>query len=83
MGESLDECAKKYRKFCYQYQPPEKSVKKFYWGSQLLPKLTRKNKKTNTKKKPTEKQKNFIKIGKKNNPEVVAVAEKFILGMRI
>jgi putative transposase len=57
LGESLDECAKKYRKFCYQYQPPAKSAKKFYWGSQLLPKLTRRNKKTTTKKKPTEKQK--------------------------
>ena len=89
LGEDLEECAKKYRGFCYQYQPKEKQTKKFYWGNKLLPKLTRRRKKSknnnNNKKKKTNKQKQADEEAKKlyenwkeNNPEVVKVAEKFI-----
>jgi putative transposase len=57
LGEDLEQCSQKYRKFCYQYQPPEKSQKKFYWGSNLLPKLTRRKKATKTNKKKTQETK--------------------------
>ena len=86
LGEDLEECSRKYRKFCYQYKPPEKSNKKFYWGSQLLPKLTRRKKTTKTKRKKTDKQKKTEAEAKKlyqqwreNNPDIVKVSEKFIL----
>jgi putative transposase len=86
LGEDLDECARKYRNFCYQYKPQEKSTKKFYWGNQLLPKLTQRKKTTKTKTKKTNHQqkqdqeaKELYNIWQENNPEIVQVAEKFIL----
>jgi putative transposase len=86
LGEDLEECSRKYRRFCYQYLPKEKSTKKFYWGSQLLPKLTRRKKTTKTKNNQTNQQKKQNQEAKQayqkwqeNNPEIVKVAEKFIL----
>ena len=93
LGETLEECSQKYRRFCYQYQPRQKKTTKSHWGSQLLPKLTRRKKKTKnkqtTKKKTTkqtkeqqEKETEAKKIYQKwqeQNPEVVQVAVKFIL----
>ncbi|MBR8828294.1 MAG: transposase [Gomphosphaeria aponina SAG 52.96 = DSM 107014] len=85
LGEDLEECASKYRSFCYQYKPNEKQYKPFHWGSQLLPKLTRRKKVTKPKKKKTEKQKKAEEEAKKlyeywqeNNSEIVEVAEKFM-----
>jgi putative transposase len=86
LGEDLEECARKYRNFCYQYKPQEKQSKKFYWGNKLLPKLTRKKKTTKSKntqnnkqKKPDEDAKRLAEIWQENNPEIREVAEKFIL----
>jgi len=86
LGEDLEECSRKYRQFCHQYQPKEKQVKPFYWGNKLLPKLTRKNKsnanKKQKKKQPSQREQEAREEYEKwrqNNPEVVAVAEKFML----
>ncbi len=78
--------------FCQRncYKPQIKTPKKFYWGNQLLPKLTRRkkkktnnktttnNKKTNQQTKLEQEAKLLYQLWQKNNPEVVAVAEKFI-----
>jgi putative transposase len=86
LGENLEECAKKYRDFCYKYKSQEKQPKKFYWGSKLLPKLTVKSKKKSSKhqhlQKSTERNeeaKKEYEIWRENNPEITEVAEKFIL----
>jgi putative transposase len=89
LGEDLEECSRKYRDFCYKYKPQEKQTKGFHWGSKLLPKLTRKNKKSKQKTKTSEvsktaeilnndEAKRFYEIWQENNPEIIAVAEKFI-----
>ena len=40
LGESLDECAQRYRQFCRQYQPTRKvGDRRSAWGRQLLPEL--------------------------------------------
>jgi putative transposase len=85
LGEDLEECARKYRNFCYQYKPQEKKGKGFYWGSKLLPKLTRKKKSTKSKnqqkkqpKKVNEEAQQQYEIWRENNPEIIEVAEKFI-----
>lgn len=84
LGEDLEECAAKYRNFCYQYKPKEKQGKGFHWGNKLLPKLTRKNKsKSSNKKKPPpsekdEEAKRQYEIWRENNPEIIEVSEKFI-----
>ncbi|MBE9145832.1 transposase [Planktothrix mougeotii] len=81
LGENLEECAEKYRNFCYKYKPPEKQSKGFHWGSKLLPKLTRIKKASPQNKKPhqpDEEAKRFYEIWRENNPEIVEVSEKFI-----
>jgi len=81
LGENLTECSQKYRSFCYQYKPSEKQTKGFYWGSKLLPKLTRKKKSTKIKNKPKkqdEEAKRLYEKWREDNPEIVEIAEKFI-----
>ena len=36
MGNTLEECARKYKGFCQKYKPKEKNLSKFHWGSRLL-----------------------------------------------
>lgn len=82
LGKNLEECSQKYRSFCYKYKPQAKPERRFYWGSQLLPKLTRRKKINKRKKsttKPDEEAKNLLKNWRENNPEIVELAEKFIL----
>ena len=47
LGKSLEECAKKYRRFCQHYKPKAKINRGFHWGRKLLLglKITRKGKK--------------------------------------
>lgn len=88
LGEDLEECSRKYKHFCHQYKPHPKPERRFYWGNQLLPKLTRrrkkktnnntKNKKNREQKKRDDEAKKLYKQWQENNPEIVAVAEKFI-----
>jgi putative transposase len=82
LGEDLEECSRKYRSFCDQYQPQSKPERRFYWGNQLLPKLTKSkkvNKQKKQPKKPDEEAKRLYENWLENNPEIVEVAEKFIL----
>lgn len=82
LGESLTECSQKYRDFCYNYQPKEKKSKGFHWGSKLLPKLTKKRKTSRSKttpQKPDEEAKRLYENWQANHPEVIEVAEKFML----
>ncbi len=39
LGQSLDECAAKYRNFCRKYKPKSKPENCYHWGSKLLPKV--------------------------------------------
>ena len=36
LGETLEECAEKYKGFCKRYKPKPKPEKKYHWGSKLL-----------------------------------------------
>jgi putative transposase len=36
LGNSLEECAKKYKGFCQKYKPKDKTPTKCHWGSKLL-----------------------------------------------
>jgi putative transposase len=36
LGNSLEECARKYKGFCQKYKPQEKNPSKCHWGSKLL-----------------------------------------------
>lgn len=36
MGNTLDECAARYRYFCIKYTPKKKERRKYHWGSRLL-----------------------------------------------
>ena len=84
LGEDLEECSRKYKKFCHQYKSQEKKGKKFYWGDKLLPKLTNKKKnghksqKKSQQKQTDEDAKRLYEIWRENNPEIVKIAEKFI-----
>jgi len=90
LGETLDDCARKYKGFCHQYQPKSKSPKRFFWGNSLLPKLTKTPPKSREKKTGKESHKKshqkkddeaqrFWELWLETNPEIMAVAEKFIL----
>jgi len=76
LGESLDECAQKYRGFCRRYQPKPKPDKGFRWGSKLLPKLL---KLREQKKRSPGQMKLPWGEGMESNPEIKAVAKKFVL----
>ncbi len=39
LGQTLEECAVKYRGFCKKYKPQPKQEKSYHWGSKLLPKV--------------------------------------------
>lgn len=76
LGQTLDECAKKYKGFCQRYKPKAKPERKNSWGSKFLPKVL----KNKDKKKRTPGQ---IKLPWANweadDREVCEVAETFIL----
>jgi putative transposase len=72
----LDECAAAYRKFCQKYRPKPKSESKNHWGSRLLVGL-----KVKGKSKKVSPGQMCLPWGEwlVENPEILAVAEKFIL----
>ncbi len=76
LGDSLDECARKYKGFCKKYKPKPKQERKYHWGKKLLPKVL----KAREKKKRTPGQ-TKLPWGEEmeNNPEIREVAEKFVL----
>lgn len=77
LGESLDECAEKYKGFCQKYQPKPKSEKRYHWGSKLLPKIIKGQK--------NQEAKGQLKLNlpswndwTNDNTEITEVAEKFV-----
>ena len=76
LGKILDECAAAYRKFWQKYRPKPKSESKNHWGSRLLVGL-----KVKGKSKKVSPGKMCLPWGEwlMENPEILAVAEKFIL----
>lgn len=75
LGKTLDECAAAYRKFCKKYRPKPKSESKNHWGSCLLVGL-----KVKGKSKKAAPGQMCLPWGEwdAENPEILAVAEKFI-----
>ncbi len=77
LGKTLDECAAKYRKFCQKYRPKPKPETRNHWGSKLLAGMkVKKGKKI--KKSPGQMSFPWAEW-EATDPEIEAVAEKFIL----
>ena len=76
LGETLDECAAKYRQFCRNYRPQAKPEKRYYWGSHLLAGLV--VQKGQPKQTPGQKSLPWDHCQVAARPEVQAVAQKFI-----
>ena len=74
LGKTLTECAAKYRGFCKKYKPKAKTEKRYFWGSQFLPKVI----KGKGKKVSPGQMRLPWDSWEASNPEVVDVAEKFI-----
>ncbi len=76
LGESLDECAKKYKGFCHKYKPKPKSERKYHWGKKLLPKVL----KIRDKKKRSPGQTKLPwAVDETYKAEIREVAEKFVV----
>ncbi|MFO7141632.1 transposase [Arthrospira sp. PCC 8006] len=74
LGNTLDECARKYRGFCKKYKPNPKQEKRYHWGSKFLPKVIK-----GSGKKPSPGQMKLPwNIPDPENTEVTEVAEKFV-----
>ena len=76
LGESLVECARKYRGFCQRYKPKPKSERRYHWGSNFLPKVVKKGK---GKKPPPGQMRLPWDNWEAIDSEVQKVAEKFVL----
>ncbi len=76
LGETLDECAEKYRQFCQRYRPKPKSPRKNHWGKKKLAGLIGKGKQT--KKSPGQMTLLWDEWDVENHPEIQAVAKKFV-----
>jgi putative transposase len=75
LGQTIEECARKYREFCRRYKPQPKKEKHCHWGSKLLPKVIKpKGKKSS----PGQMHLPWA-LWNPINPEIVAVAKQFVL----
>jgi putative transposase len=76
LGDSLDECAKKYKGFCHKYKPKPKSERRYHWGKRLLPKVLKiKDKK---KRSPGQTKLPWA-VDETYKAEIREVAEKFVV----
>ncbi|AKG22104.1 transposase [Calothrix sp. 336/3] len=75
LGRTLDECAAKYRGFCKKYKPKAKPEKTYNWGAKFLPKVVKGKKK---KASPGQTKLPWA-TWEPDNPEIDAVAEKFVM----
>ncbi|MEM8640598.1 MAG: transposase [Cyanobacteria bacterium P01_G01_bin.54] len=78
LGETLEDCAKEYRKFCQRYTPKAKPEKRNHWGKKVLKGLKKKGRGKKPKTSPGQMRLPWDER-EMVNPEVVAVAQKFIL----
>ncbi|MDJ0903137.1 MAG: transposase [Xenococcus sp. MO_188.B8] len=76
LGQSLDECVRKYRGFCKRYKPKPKPEKRYHWGNRLLPKVL----KVRERKKLAPGQMRLPWADwEANSSEIREVAEKFVI----
>jgi putative transposase len=84
LGNSLDECAKRYRGFCQRYKPKTKPASKSHWGSKLLAGLYHKTSgKDKRKSSPGQLTLPWSQCQVSERPEVMEVAFKFIQANKI
>jgi putative transposase len=74
LGETLEECAAKYRGFCKKYRPRPKPETRNHWGSKLLAGI--KPKKRSKKSSPG--QLSLWEDWEEVTPEILAVADQFV-----
>ena len=79
LGQTLQECAAKYRGFCKKYKPKAKAERCYHWGSKILPKVMKR--KSNNKSSPGQ-----MKLPWDDwevaEQEVIKIAEKFVIANR-
>ena len=83
MGQSLDECASRYRNFCIKYTPPKKEKRAYHWGSRLLAGIEkpRRNRKYES---PGQMNFGFAKgCQVSENPLVTGIARTFVSANRV
>ena len=79
LGDTLDECARRYRNFCWKYRPRTKPKKTCHWGNRFIEIL---RKSIRTKVSPAQLRLYFDRCQVTNlllPPEIAVVAEKFTL----
>jgi len=81
LGQTLDECATKYRGFCKRYRPPKKQQQSSRWGSKFLGNIPKTgNKRVSPGQMPLPGWQ--YQVSKINNEQVSKVGEVFILANR-
>ena len=82
LGNSLEECAKKYKGFCQKYKPKEKNPSQCHWGSKLLAgvHLTNQGSTTNPKKSKSGFPPPPCQVSE--TPELTEVVRQFIAANR-
>ena len=78
LGNSLEECARKYKGFCQKYKPKEKNPSQYHWGSKLLAgvHLTNQGSTTNPKKSKSSFPTPPCQVSE--TPELTEVVRQFI-----
>ena len=82
LGQTLDECATKYRGFCKRYRPPKKQQQSSRWGSKFLGNIPKNGKGERLSPGQMPLPGWQYQVSKINNEQVSKVAELFILANR-
>ncbi|NEQ79767.1 MAG: hypothetical protein F6K26_05735 [Moorea sp. SIO2I5] len=80
LGNSLEECARKYKGFCYRYKPKKKTPTRCHWGSRLLAGVSLSE--SNVSKKSHQGKGRAGACQVTEDPEVARVSRKFIAANR-
>ena len=82
MGDTLDECASRYRYFCIKYTPKKKEKRVYHWGSRLLAGIEkpRRNQKYES---PGQMNFGFAECQVSENPSVTGIARTFVSANRV
>ena len=79
LGNSLEECAQKYRGFCQRYKPKGKVASQSRWGSKLLAGMSISNSSGQSRSRGSRKNRNdFPAYQISESPMVSEVARQFI-----
>ncbi|MFK0733142.1 MAG: hypothetical protein ACFKPT_23615 [Gloeotrichia echinulata GP01] len=81
-GNSLEECARKYKGFCQKYKPNQKTPSRCHWGSKLLAgvHLVDKGSTTNPKKSKSRFKSPPCQVSE--NSELTRIVRQFIAANR-